>query len=98
MSFGLAIILVIPIFPSPHDHMNGLRVICHLLAYLHELSYQHLVGHSYLLALYELIPNIDVKLAAKHIADVEKHNNLLSIDIVIIPYKQEVVKDEIMKF
>lgn len=53
---------------------------------------KHLVGHSYLLALYELVANIDVKLAVKHIADVEKHNNLLSVDIVIIPYRQEVVK------
>ena len=63
-----------------------------------ELTYQHLVGHSYMLALYELISDIYVKLAVKHIADVEKHNNLLSVDIVIIPYKQEVVKEEIMKF
>lgn len=95
MSLGLVFILVIPIFPSPHDHMNGLRVICHLLAYLHELSYQHLVGHSYLLALYELVANIDVKLSVKHIADVEEHNNLLSVDIVIIPYRQEVVKSKL---
>ena len=78
--------------------MNGLSITCHFFAYLHELTYQYLVGHSYLLALYELIADIYVKLAVKHVADVEKHNNLLSVDIVIIPYKQEVVKEEIMKF
>ena len=98
MSLGLVLILVIPIFPSPHDHMNGASITCHFFAYLRELTYQYLVGHSYLLALYELIANIDVNLTIKHIADIEEHNNLLSIDIVIIPYRQEVVKDEIMKF
>ena len=98
MSLGLILILVIPIFPSPHYHMNGASIICHLLTHLRELSCKHLVGHSYLLALYELISDIYVKLAVKHIADVEKHNNLLSVDIVIIPYRQEVVKEEIMKF
>ena len=92
MPLDIALILIIPIFPSSHDHMNGASIICHLLTHLRELSCKHLVGHSYLLALYELISNIDVKLAVKHIADVEKHNNLLSVDIVIVPYRQEVVK------